>query len=343
MSQRVTLRDIAREAGLSVAAVSKALNGYANVSETTRRRVREISDRRGYTPLPARNRNVRRREQTRVRRVGLVLPRAPIESRSLDRIACAMTSVAGEFNARVELAELPRAQAGATGERVIAQQAPDVDALVFYGYVNAELAELIHRIELPSIVFGDVEPMQRRPRYQISVDALGMGQYATRALLDAGHQCIGFVGAAGLEGGWADQWRTGYKLALIQRDRALDPAVIGAFDATNGHRVGTAAAEHMANRPEPPSAYVVTDLSPAASFRQAMAARGIALGPTNLIVGGRLEHAAEHGLADLTVLGVDLEDAARHALHLLCRVVRGETVPPIHLRVPFTVHEPEPG
>ncbi|MFO7318974.1 MAG: LacI family DNA-binding transcriptional regulator, partial [Bacillota bacterium] len=38
---RVTLKDIAREVGLSVTAVSRALNGHKDVSEATRARVLE--------------------------------------------------------------------------------------------------------------------------------------------------------------------------------------------------------------------------------------------------------------------------------------------------------------
>lgn len=48
--RRVTLRDVARVAGVSVATASKALNGRDNVHPDTRRRVVEASERLSFTP-----------------------------------------------------------------------------------------------------------------------------------------------------------------------------------------------------------------------------------------------------------------------------------------------------
>ena len=46
----ITIKDVAREAGVSTATVSHALNGFPEVAEETRRRVRETADRLGYVP-----------------------------------------------------------------------------------------------------------------------------------------------------------------------------------------------------------------------------------------------------------------------------------------------------
>ena len=45
---RVTIADIAREAGVSLPTVSRVLNGRADVSPSTRRRVEELLARHGY-------------------------------------------------------------------------------------------------------------------------------------------------------------------------------------------------------------------------------------------------------------------------------------------------------
>src|SRR5919197_146337 len=46
----VTIKDVAREAGVSVATVSRVYNNSGLVREDTRRRVQEIASRLGYTP-----------------------------------------------------------------------------------------------------------------------------------------------------------------------------------------------------------------------------------------------------------------------------------------------------
>ena len=46
----VTIKDVAREARVSVASVSRALNGSANVTEITRRRILGVAERLRYVP-----------------------------------------------------------------------------------------------------------------------------------------------------------------------------------------------------------------------------------------------------------------------------------------------------
>ena len=49
----MSIRDVAREAGVSVTTVSHALNGKGRLNPETRERVREVADRLGYRPNPA--------------------------------------------------------------------------------------------------------------------------------------------------------------------------------------------------------------------------------------------------------------------------------------------------
>lgn len=52
-SRRVSIKDVAREAGVSVTTVSHALNGKGRLNPTTRRHVQAVAERLGYQPNPA--------------------------------------------------------------------------------------------------------------------------------------------------------------------------------------------------------------------------------------------------------------------------------------------------
>lgn len=69
--RRVTIVDVAREAGVAISSASSALNGQPGVSEVTRTRVRAIADRLGYVPS-ARGRAL---SAKRAYSVGLVVER----------------------------------------------------------------------------------------------------------------------------------------------------------------------------------------------------------------------------------------------------------------------------
>jgi LacI family transcriptional regulator len=70
----MSLKAIAKELGLSVTTVSRALNGYDDVSSETRTRVEAEAQRRGYRP----NTFARRLKMGKIDAVGLVFPVHPV-------------------------------------------------------------------------------------------------------------------------------------------------------------------------------------------------------------------------------------------------------------------------
>src|SRR6185312_507213 len=65
-----TLHDVAREAGVAVSTVSRALNQPARISASTRAHVQEVARRLGYRP----NRNARAVVSGRTQMLGLLVP-----------------------------------------------------------------------------------------------------------------------------------------------------------------------------------------------------------------------------------------------------------------------------
>ena len=72
-SGRVTISDIAERAGVSIGAVSFALNGRKGVSDETRERVLRVADELGWAPSNA----ARALAEARTETFGLVLARDP--------------------------------------------------------------------------------------------------------------------------------------------------------------------------------------------------------------------------------------------------------------------------
>ncbi|HSM55374.1 MAG TPA: LacI family DNA-binding transcriptional regulator [Candidatus Sulfomarinibacteraceae bacterium] len=66
----VTLKDIARDVGVSITTVSRALAGYDDVADETRSRVEEAASRLGYSP----NLTARRLQKQRTDTLGFIIP-----------------------------------------------------------------------------------------------------------------------------------------------------------------------------------------------------------------------------------------------------------------------------
>ena len=76
---RITMEDLAREAGVSKITVSRALSGHPLVKEETRARIRELAEKHGYRVNIA-ARNLR---QQRTRTIGVVIEMTPSHDRSM--------------------------------------------------------------------------------------------------------------------------------------------------------------------------------------------------------------------------------------------------------------------
>src|SRR5690606_20711446 len=53
MSQRTTIKELARRCGVSIGTASRALNGYTAVAPATRRRILAVAEELDYTPQAA--------------------------------------------------------------------------------------------------------------------------------------------------------------------------------------------------------------------------------------------------------------------------------------------------
>lgn len=72
----VTIRDVARHLSVSITTVSRALDGYSDVSETTRQRVIQAAHELGYLP----NRAARQLRRKRTDTIGYILPSGALNS-----------------------------------------------------------------------------------------------------------------------------------------------------------------------------------------------------------------------------------------------------------------------
>ena len=72
-SGEVRISDLAAELGLTKGTVSRALNGYEDISKKTRKRVMEAATKRGYVPTT----QARRLAMGLTETIGLVLPPMP--------------------------------------------------------------------------------------------------------------------------------------------------------------------------------------------------------------------------------------------------------------------------
>jgi LacI family transcriptional regulator len=185
----VTIRDVARAASVSVATVSRVLNGKEPVREDTRRRIRAVVERLHYSPHAAARSLITRRTNT----VGVLLPDVHGEFfseviRGID--SCARERgyhllVSGSHSDRTEIEAVLRAARGRVDGWIV--MSPDLDSRS----LERNLTDGLPAVLLNGVANGN-------PFDSIGVDNYGGAFAMVRHLISLGHRRIAHLaGPAG--------------------------------------------------------------------------------------------------------------------------------------------------
>ncbi|MBS7456161.1 LacI family DNA-binding transcriptional regulator [Coralloluteibacterium stylophorae] len=308
-----TIKDVAREANVSVASVSRALNGRGNMSDATRARVLKAAQRLDYAPNGMARSLITRRTHT----VGALLPELYGEFfseliRGLDLAARAHglhLMVSSSHGNAAEAAAAIRALHGR------------VDGLLLMSpYADAAFLGTHLRAGLPTVVMNTQCADERVPSF--SVDNYGGAQAVVRHLIGLGHRRIAHIAGPQDNFEAAERLR-GYRDALAELAPDQEPEVLpGGFTEESGHRAGQAIAA-MARRPD---AVFAGNDSMAIGCLFALAAAGLRV-PVDIALAGFDDIPISRFVnPPLTTCRVRIADLGRHAMDRLIAVVTESTV-----------------
>ena len=185
----VTIRDVARHAGVSVATASRALNGKDVVNPQTRDRILSVMEELGFSPSPA----ARRLSLGRTLTVGVVVsfltrPQAAERLRGVDAV---LTD--SEFDLVIYNVESVQKRDHYLGTLAQSQR---TDGLIVMSLPPPDSAvPMLGRGPVP-VVFIDVHTPSIAAMPRVVGDDAAGGALAARHLRDLGHTAIGFVGDA---------------------------------------------------------------------------------------------------------------------------------------------------
>ncbi len=246
----MSLKQIAKELGLSLTTVSRSLNGYPEVAESTRAAVAAAATRLRYQP-DARARGL---ALGRAGAVGLVFPATPGDLGDLKFLEMihALSESFGEQGI-----DLLIIAATAHGEldayrRAIASRRVDA-FVVARTRVADERLEMLQAAQMPFVAYGRSAEFGH-PYAWFDFDNAAGAHMATQRLIDFGHQRVGYVGAPAIYN-FGELRYQGFGTALRGAGLAVDPALVQriALDRRSGY----AAMQHLLALPEPPSAVLV--------------------------------------------------------------------------------------
>jgi LacI family transcriptional regulator len=319
-----TIKDVAREANVSVASVSRVLNGHGNVTEETRGRILAAADRLHYIPNVGARSLITRRTDT----IGVLLPDMYGEFfseivRGIDLAARARglhLLVSGSHGDAAETAVAIRAMSGRVDGLLV--MSPYADA--------AFLAENLPS-GLPAVLMNT--PSASRKHSSLAVDNYGGSCAMVRHLVERGHQRIALI--SGPDNNFDAQERLrGYRETLAALlPEAHELVLRGDFTEESGYR---AAKQILGLAQRPQAVFGANDMM-AIGCLFGLTEAGVQV-PRDIALAGFDDiPIARYITPPLTTVRVRISDLGSRALEQLVLTIED----PEHARVSAQVLRPE--
>jgi LacI family transcriptional regulator len=309
------IRGIAKHLGLSVSTVSKALNGYDSVSETTRKRIMQVARKYNYYP----SRAARSLRSNKTEKVGLVLyTHTPLSNRSseyyFEVIRGAATAAESKgYNLVLYLT------VGSQLDRLMnVCRSREVDSLILMlGTGNMdEPVNLLIKEKIPFIVLNK-HPKHLNVAYIVSDHEQG-AKDAVEHLIKLGHQQIAYLGREDDPETNGDRL-AGYRRALGDHGFQIDESLIAS--ASSQPMGAYRAMKQLLERPIHPTAVFAYSDAWAVEALHAISDSGLDVPGDISLIGFDDLRTASAAIPPLTTVRQHLDELGKQAIETLLQQV----------------------
>lgn len=312
-----TINDIAREAGVSIATVSKVINNKAHVSPDTRKRVLQVMEQLHYTPN-ASAANLARRTSKNVLYADRFYKGLPYENPHMFDIICGVSHELSRKGYRLSLLNLDscgKKPEAALEEAILSRVADGI--IVSSAFVTARMERLLLKHDFPQICIG--EPQFDTILSWIDTNNTLSSNLAVEHLVSTGCRTLAFMGGREEDRIFMDRLR-GFRTAMERRGMEVKEEYI-TYNPPDVEAIFQSAAA-LLELPVPPDGIICTNSLMAVGTMRAIQAKGLEIpGQVSLIAFD------DHPYSPMvspqpTIIDIDLFSLGVHAGNLLMKKIR---------------------
>lgn len=319
----MTISDVSNALGLTKSTVSRALNGYPDIAEGTRTRVKRMAQKLGYRPLAT----AQAIRTGRVRAIGFIIEMAEHDAHrpfmaeflaGMSRSASAegwTLTVAASSSPEETLEIISRLRSESKADGFIIPRT----------LINDDRIATLQRNYIPFVMFGRTETEEETVWYDVAgEDAM---RSAVEHLHKLGHRRIAFING-GSQYKYSQLRREGYLEGLKNVGLVADPSLMA--EECLSAEDGRAAATKMLSQDEPPTGFVFALDKAALGLYPLAAELGLSIGQHLSVISydGVPEGAAV--TPPLSTHSVDITRAGERLGALLIRHIRGDEAQDLH-------------
>ena len=322
----VTIYDVAREAGVSMATVSRVVNGNKNVKENTRKKVLEVIDRLDYRP----NAVARGLASKRTTTVGVVIP--DITNTYFAALAKGIDDIAEMYKYNIVLANSDEddEKEVAVVNTLFSKQD---DGIIFMGYhLTEKIRSEFSRSRTPVVLAGTVDVEHQLP--SVNIDYKNATADAVRHLLKRNKK-IAFVSGPLVDDINGKIRLVGYKEALKAAGVNYSEGLV--FESKYRYDDGYALAERLVSSKA--TAAIVTGDELAAGLLNGLADHGVSVPEDFEIITSDDSQIARFTRPSLTTIAQPLYDLGAISMRMLTKIMHKEELEEREVLLPHGLTE----
>lgn len=312
-NETITIYDVAREAGVSMATVSRVVNGNQNVKEATRRKVLDVIERLDYRP----NAVARGLASKKTTTVGVVIP--DIANSYFASLARGIDDIATMYKYNIVIANSD----GDDNKEINVVNtllAKQVDGLVFLGHdLSDKIRAEFSRTRTPIVLAGAVDHENQIPSVNIDYNkatkeaTLALGKHNQKIALITGPMVNAINGKERL---------VGYQAALAELDQTFSEGLV--FETNYSFNDGVKLAERV--KISGATAAVVSDDEVAVGLLNGLVDRGVKVPEEFEIITANDSVITEFTRPTLSSIEQPLYDLGAVSMRLLTKMMHKEEV-----------------
>ncbi|CAI2586903.1 Catabolite control protein A [Apilactobacillus kunkeei] len=312
--QNVTIYDVARESGVSMATVSRVLNGNSNVRQATKEKVLKVIDDLDYRP----NAVARGLASKKTTTVGVIIP--DVTDGYFSSLARGIDDIATMYKYNIILANSDDNldKEASVLNTLLSKQ---VDGIIFMGNeINDDLRADFKRSDCPIVLAGSVDINNSVP--SVNIDYADAVKNETERLIKNGNSRIAFASGSMKQDVNKEYRLKGYVSALENNGIKFDEKLV--FETKGTYEDGYDLAERIIN--DKITAAVATNDELAAGILNGMTDRGVSVPQDFELFTSNNTKLAKMMRPQLSSITQPLYDIGAVAMRLLTKIMNKEEI-----------------
>lgn len=323
--QTITIYDVAREANVSMATVSRVVNGNPNVKPATRKKVLEVIDRLDYRP----NAVARGLASKKTTTVGVIIP--DVSNMFFSSLARGIDDVATMYKYNIILANSDGDSQKEVNvlNNLLAKQ---VDGVIFMGHrITDEVRAEFSRSKTPVVLAGSIDPDQQVG--SVNIDYKSATKDAVNLLAKNGNQKVAFISGALIDAINGQNRLVGYKEALAENKLTYTEGLV--FESPYSFKDGYELVDRLLNSGA--TAAYVTDDELAIGILDGLIDKGIKVPEDFEIVTSNNSLLTQVARPKLSSVTQPLYDIGAVSMRLLTKLMNKEEVEEKTITLPYGI------